>query len=197
MPRRQATYGPKSDFEVSAGAAASTESYQDDVRYWYASGVLPLYGLPPEWLGQRSVDYFGLSWPSADRAPSTVTSDDNLSARLDRVALIHHDDGGGFLKVSSYRRSATARFINAIALDGLRRRATATISSEENWEYIQTFVDGKAVEFQFMENATEWVSLAPMDKIYLMLEASHMSPQNLRLEQIQDLTPYLAEFASE
>lgn len=99
--------------------------------------------------------------------------------------------------MSSYRRSAAARFINAAALDSLRQRAAATISSEEKWQHIQTFVDDKAVEFQFMENAAEWVSLAPMDKIYLMLEASHMSPQNLRLEQIQDLTPYFAEFASE
>lgn len=181
---------------------AAERRYERDIRRWYTSQALPLYGLPPDWQGQRRADGVGLTWQGR-RPWSSLPG----RGRIDRMALLHLSKDGESVTVSSYRADAAARFIETAAIHDLARRisppgAHGTIRTQSArlagdrdrkpaWQQVVIPVDGHPVTFRLLRSGSEWVAVAQIRETYIKIDGSHLPAANVTLVRITDPRPYL------
>jgi len=128
---------------------------------------------------------------------------------VDRLALVHHSADGASLTVSSHRAAASARFIEATAIDDLFGITDPQLSSDHltnpvppelpvlprsnhpKWQEVTLSVDLHPVIFRFLTSGNSWVALAPLGDIYLKMLASRFPLTDVTLVRVSDPQSYL------
>lgn len=187
--------------------AAAQARHDSDLHHWYTSQALPLYGLPPRWQGKRDTGGVGVSWPGQGWRSSLP----GRRGRVDRLALVHHSADGASLTISSHRAAASARFIEATAIDDLFGVTGPRFRSDHpsgpvppdmpvqprrnhpEWQQATISVDTHPVTFQTLANGSDWVAVAQLGDIYLKLHASRFPLADVTLIRVSDPQPYLPQ----
>jgi hypothetical protein len=198
LPRGSASYGLATHLRLRR---AAKDEYERELRQWYTSDALPLYGLEPAWRGHRVADEAGLSWPGGGNDIHQPPS--QRQARVDKLALIHEAEDGARLKVSSYRAEASRRFIETIAANSitsnsrlpawLRQTSEASVTGlrDRTWKQIEIAIDGSHHGFRLLAAGDEWVALARVENVYLIVHSSGFPLEKVSLVRIHNPEPYL------
>jgi hypothetical protein len=190
--------------------AAAQARHESDLRRRYTSHALALYGLPPDWQGERSTGGVGVGWPGQGWRSSLP----GRHGRVDRLALVHQSADGASLTVSSHRAGASARFIEATAIDDLFSITGSQLHSEHitgsappdmpvrprlnhpDWQQATISVDAHPVTFRMLTNGNDWVAVALLGDVYLKLHACRFPLADVTLIRVSDPQSYLPPRAS-
>lgn len=168
----------------------SLRDFEQDLTSTLAAPPFPLFGLDASWTGSR--------WPSGSGS----------SGRTQSVELGHgdpHHPGGpqvrvatkGTPDVSTELRSTAQELVQSLWNDGAGhtdavRAPFAAEDPTEGWENIGLEVDGSPVRFKKLGGTNSWVAFALIDKFVVSIHGQNVTPDEVRLIRLDDLTSYLS-----
>jgi hypothetical protein len=106
------------------------------------------------------------------------------------LALVHRSADGASLTISSHRAAASARFIEATAIEDLFGVADSEFRSDQisgsvppdmplrvrrnrpEWQQVTISVASHPVTFRMLASGSDWVAVAEFGDIYIKLHAS-------------------------